>query len=778
MDHLPQVQEPALDEILVPLLDDRTWKSTYASYPASQSLSREDLLAGNFTNRDPGKLEAHLQKWLFFGMLSAVFLNRVDSGHFIKRDQQGQPYITTQHLPMYTAELEIMLRRLAEQVASDEFTAGISAGRERLEGHLTRAHACLSEVSGFLANHIVPLGDGGPLRQEILLSILVLGSSLSHMMLQLRNRLLEVLYVAGPFTFQISWPQSDFLRERVLGAGWCPNEYERLSSTMATPTLYYASFLRRSGVGNNHARCSKDQCVANNVDEKSYKSAHVTTGCHCTHLMPNMQKIHAILEDGGIPLIQITVLNDPFDCLLNVLDARSGVNFVALSHVWSDGLGNAQDNSLPRCQLARLRTIVDASYGYYGEPVATKVEKGVSWIKRLALTLGGALTPIWIDTLCVPVHKRLRKLAISRLKQTYRQADRVIVLDAELQTSPFNSLVEALTRISCSGWIRRLWTLQEGILARANLYVQFYEYVLNFKKASEDLLVQASLGPLLCHSVFEDISATALRRAIILDPTLQWCPKIVRLWEMLCWRSSTREGDASLVLASLLGIDTLGLQDVPVDQRMKAIYSSLNVFPQAILFVGGRRFREQDMSWAPVGFQNPTEQLLRNITPGFPTERGLRVTYPGFICMTNQRLESDRFLLEDLEDFQSYNVDVIREEDTPTPESMQSFPNLAVIIKPADADMLALEDKTNWRVGLNMNGHLLGVLVSIYGQERNSAPENIPLYAHFQTRVRVSKATDFQNNASTEANPEKLANLRRRKLQALTRPATQSWCVG
>ena len=63
---------------------------------------------------------------------------------------------------------------------------------------------------------------------------------------------------------------------------------------------------------------------------------------------------------------------------------------------------------MPGCQISRLSSLVD------------KVSPGHD-------------TALWIDTLCVPVHsKRHRKLSISRLRTTYKQAAKVLILDRQM----------------------------------------------------------------------------------------------------------------------------------------------------------------------------------------------------------------------------------------------------------------------------------------------------------------------------------------------------------
>lgn len=107
----------------------------------------------------------------------------------------------------------------------------------------------------------------------------------------------------------------------------------------------------------------------------------------------------------------------------------------------------------------------------------------------------------WIDTLCCPVFKNApaeNTVAMSRIREVYENADHVLVLDKAL--SPFKSSVsreaageEALSksaetclRILTSTWTRRLWTLQEGVLAKS-LYFQFQDGLVNLVEESTAL---------------------------------------------------------------------------------------------------------------------------------------------------------------------------------------------------------------------------------------------------------------------------------------------------
>ena len=93
-----------------------------------------------------------------------------------------------------------------------------------------------------------------------------------------------------------------------------------------------------------------ETCSENQIDEAHYETRH-SNMCNLSnhwHIEPAYNRIFSMLQSGGVPLIQIS---DP--CAnrvcpqLDVLKAEAGLPYVAISHVWSDGLGNLKDNSLP-----------------------------------------------------------------------------------------------------------------------------------------------------------------------------------------------------------------------------------------------------------------------------------------------------------------------------------------------------------------------------------------------------------------------------------------------
>jgi hypothetical protein len=88
---------------------------------------------------------------------------------------------------------------------------------------------------------------------------------------------------------------------------------------------------------------------------------------------------------------------------IEVVDAAlTSEPYIAISHVWSDGLRNPRINALPRCQILRLRDLVAnlprMRAANTDETADTNVQDNISVPQRQHLL-------IWIDTLCVPLER-------------------------------------------------------------------------------------------------------------------------------------------------------------------------------------------------------------------------------------------------------------------------------------------------------------------------------------------------------------------------------------
>lgn len=173
-----------------------------------------------------------------------------------------------------------------------------------------------------------------------------------------------------------------------------------------------------------------------NVGRDPEKIPHVTSECTCALVKPSMDDVREALLVDDVPAVV-------FDGVEPVVRPASEGPYVAISHVWADGLGSSTEIGLPRCQVERLDAVVRK------------------------LVPDGAF---WHDGLCVPspeTEKQVWQRAIKLLARTYAGADKVLVIDGGIRTQSSLTMPreECLLRIATSGWMQRIWTLQEGLLA-------------------------------------------------------------------------------------------------------------------------------------------------------------------------------------------------------------------------------------------------------------------------------------------------------------------------
>jgi hypothetical protein len=230
----------------------------------------------------------------------------------------------------------------------------------------------------------------------------------------------------------------------------------------------YKDFIR------DHSACTEGICSASQVNEETYETQHVEDGCRCELGRPSAADLRPILESGLIPVLSFRFGHDGTFSGIGVA-CSDDMPYVAISHVWADGLGNMSENGLPICQLRRLQSLVERLRD-------EKIKPDGSHIDQLA---------IWIDTLCIPVQRELRKAAIAQMGQVYHEAAAVLVLDPGLyKSSCATAIEETLMRIECCRWMRRLWTFQEGVLPR-RVFVQFADGLRDLIKTIQRLEVAA-----------------------------------------------------------------------------------------------------------------------------------------------------------------------------------------------------------------------------------------------------------------------------------------------
>lgn len=245
-----------------------------------------------------------------------------------------------------------------------------------------------------------------------------------------------------------------------------------------------------------------------------------------------------------------------------------------------------------------------------------------------------------------------------------------MVLDSELLSVDHVTKQETMLRImACSGWFRRLWTLQEGVFAHQRAYVYFKNTAVRIPYIVDRLLVEDSRGnfPLFSEPVIydsyshwlaefrmiqESLSTFArFENSLFRNPTQDLSYLTAVVWTAVMNRTTSKETDRPVVMASILGLDTTKVLEVPSTsliketgeavpggpaERMRKLYKMIPEFPQSIIFEYGARFHEEGWRWAVTSCKRDaggghTQGRLSD-TPGrILLPHGLLVNFPGLM---------------------------------------------------------------------------------------------------------------------------------------------------
>lgn len=378
----------------------------------------------------------------------------------------------------------------------------------------------------------------------------------------------------------------------------------------------------------DHDKCTDNTCLAYTVDETTYETKHVRDDCRCVHVGSDPRTVAEIYENQGVPVAKIWPIHDGQSVSIDIVDAvATEENYVAISHVWADGLGNPQSNSPPECQLKRLLELVDTLPGD---------KSGL---------------PIWMDTLCVPLERQARKLAIAAMAKIYCDAESVIVLDSELrEAATASESHEQMIRIGICTWAKRLWTLQEAVFAK-NLYFRLKDGFVNSVSLQLMEEIRVMFNPhlwrpsLRAREFFSDRVPSDFSS---FGPMVADKHPIIRWSISLMFRTTSKQMDESVRLASLAEMDVSRLLRYDIlDERMREFLCMLDGIPAPVLFLEGNRVEIDGFRWAPRSLLSFSSSLgatsmegdnLTKIGHLDPQHRGLRVTFPGFMLTVNRGL--------------------------------------------------------------------------------------------------------------------------------------------
>lgn len=372
------------------------------------------------------------------------------------------------------------------------------------------------------------------------------------------------------------------LKEIMLGRGWCFHQIEYLAKIYQLPVLFRLARLdRKAQRPEDHRPCLNEKaCVAyNSPQTETYETKHAADclRTNCNMIKVPYEDLARIIRSGGVPLVSIHEHSDD-GFVISVHRRKFRGDYITISHVWADGLGNPRENALPRCQIKLLQPLFNH-------------EKDVGWsrgwVKRLDSMLfgGNNLRMLWMDTLCIPPKDTsLRAQCIDAMASIYAGSSRTYVFDKELMAIPMNPNFDELhtiEKIICSVWMSRSWTLQEAILPEECLF-QLDGAV--FQPSPDRIDYRTDEDP-ICRTLFNDVLSTEER-----DQT--GAESFVSIWNNLAGRSTTQAADLYIVLASCLDFKLRQFRKFETfEEKMQRMIFSFRELPFPLFFNAGPRLR-------------------------------------------------------------------------------------------------------------------------------------------------------------------------------------------
>lgn len=592
-----------------------------------------------------------LQAWLFFSLLAQVLGIEVRAKDYYREEPGWGPRLTTKNLRPH-------LRGWSEREREFELERDGLNGNEKISRHIS-ASLALNEARNFILRwcsdsvfELPPLVDSDKnksqkqgsvaaapmIDSEMILCFSILGETLDRVRPKIDFGNSPLRYWNLRSNEHRSWGTSKCLTLRMVDAGWCPRMIKRVQMTLPdVSTVYYALNCRPFGVAGTHEHCTQAECFAPTLAATG-RPFHVNSYCRCERAQLDEKQLAKIIQRGNIPLAKYNALGhleiEEYTVTQDYGQASHLSSFGAVSHAWSDGLGNSNSDGLPKCQISRLQDDFNDLIHAQGDPV-----------------------PFWIDSLCIPGRYDLRKLAIRSMKEVYQRASAVLVLDSGLTTTSQQiQSLEANMRITLGAWTQRLWTLQEGVLS-GNLYFKFKDGFLSTKQLQDRYkfakhnpdnefhhvmkagwLFSPALNSLRDHKALAQDKAQKKKYELVEQD------KVAHMWVAVQWRSTTKATDETICLATLMEMDPAPLLDIDanqlnaVEKRMEVFLDMLNYhhgIPPGMIFLPGKHLHTAGYGWAPVSWM--TERIGKDANPLFPsqraaahlTKRGLLVEFPG-----------------------------------------------------------------------------------------------------------------------------------------------------
>jgi hypothetical protein len=413
-----------------------------------------------------------LQSWLFFGLLRTVIQlepgSSIHDGDFIRPPR---------HDTVQTTELEKYLKRWAMMESDPQYKRGQTVRMIRAQVALDKARDVILRYCSVDGKMYRDKKGPTHVDETLALSLMVLGETSTAAKSKIVQKVgFNIRGWHGDANE--GWGIPKLLIDQMEHASWCPRTIYMLKGQLRShATSLLSAFkinkdIRVHGQRHSDAKCDEKNCRVKSEDKDgNYEMKHhpdCIDQATCRFLGPDMKEVLKILRDGSFPLL--TYKSHQGEMVVHVVAFEAYTRYATISHVWADGYGNPGSNEIRECQLKFFNDLFEKS----------KLNKP-----------SGQDILFWIDTLAIPVgkspeQKKWRKTAIKQIHEIYTNALYTIVIDNGLtQTTHAADYQGTAMKILASGWMRRLWTLQEAYLSKRLLFAFDKDHLENMDNLEE-----------------------------------------------------------------------------------------------------------------------------------------------------------------------------------------------------------------------------------------------------------------------------------------------------
>lgn len=661
MDHLPYPEDAVYPRIQVPYLATEAVAvyhgDNFVDFPVQAGWGEGD---GDWFDCEPSLAAARAQSWLFFGLLREVVGPTFSEASFIARDGEHNDFVSTKtRLPLLLRKRfrakEPLLRMMYEGPCHFILLLIITLGtilfiaelRHRISGAAKKLRWKYRIAMIKAEDEVRSIEAAFPDCDDVHLVCL----SIRALLWSLRNAV-----ASRDFTIvkrsSLELSSSPYLKHLLIERGMCPHHLATIDERSSVVTLHYLAGLARP-IG-PHRHCTSQFCSANILDPSEYKTKHVDDDCDCSFIEPDTAEIRRAINVGDVPVVRASLRETTIH--IDTQRAAFDVPYVAISHVWSGGLGNQWTSSLPVCQLRRI---------YHLLRVLTRPPTGVRRSKWYEIFKSGRsrsekdaeqcadLFPamescvFWMDTLCLPKQRPQRDLAIGQMTRVYAGAQQVVVLDKGLQKMGVEKQEEEiLANLVSSAWMSRCWTFQEGRMAQKLLINVAHSLRDPFVIYDQVATQAATFGPgkETWSDTFQfrrELASGLYRMRPFKDERIRSraFEDFVDVWNELVSRTTSWPEDEIKILSLMLDLSVNEIESIPGDDmRLKAVFRSQGDLPISFLFVEtASSCGSNDELWVPTNLT-----AVIDIRPGSMRKTmDIGTGEPGFIL----DLASDRSVI-------------------------------------------------------------------------------------------------------------------------------------